>query len=72
MPQILFNILDIKNLDYKMEEHDSLDDDLENIQQPERFDLELELVRWVKVHLLLYCKSRRSVIKWLYIEIACV
>jgi len=32
-----------------MEEHDSLDDDLENIQQPERFDLELELVRWVKI-----------------------
>ncbi len=33
-----------------MEEHDSLDDDLENIQQPDRFDLELELVRWVKVY----------------------
>ena len=37
-----------------MEEHDSLDDDLENIQQPDRFDLELELVRWVKVYFYLW------------------
>jgi hypothetical protein len=28
---------------------ESVEDDLESIQQPDRFDLELELVRWVKV-----------------------